>query len=134
MSAFPPSSAERARQLRNLLIESSPIIESYTQQVCPACADICCRQKHGMFTGADRAYVDALGEPVPEHDRSRALDGPCQFLGPRGCAKPRWQRAWKCTWFFCEPLLRALEKGPQRQARRLSALLERMGSLYDSLT
>jgi hypothetical protein len=125
--------AESASRLKQLLIECSPIIEEYTRKVCPSCIDVCCRQRHGLFTGTDRAYISALGETVPLHDPSLPPDGPCQFLTGSGCAKPRWQRAWKCTWFFCEPLLRALDEGPQKQPRRLSAALQEMGWLFDEI-
>ncbi|NTW67431.1 MAG: hypothetical protein HGB21_14180 [Nitrospirae bacterium] len=128
-----PDPAGTARRLKQLLIESSPLIEEYTRKVCPTCTDVCCKQRHGLFTMADRAYLAALGEEVPSHDPSRPLDGSCQFLGASGCGKPRWQRAWKCTWYFCEPILRALDEGPQKKARRLSATLEEMGSLYGTM-
>ncbi len=128
-----PRSREAARRLKQLLIETSPLIEEYTRQVCPSCADVCCRQRHGLFTSGDRAYLSALGDAIPPHDPSRPPDGPCQFLTGSGCAKPRWQRAWKCTWYFCKPLLRALDEGPQKQARRLSAALEEMGRLTRAL-
>ena len=126
-------SLETAQHLKRLLIESSPLIEDYTRQVCPSCADVCCKQRHGLFTEADVAYVAALGDPVPAHDPTHPLDSLCQFLTKRGCAKPRWQRAWKCTWYFCEPLLRALQEGPQKNARALSAVLLEMGRLYEEI-
>jgi len=126
-------SCETARRLRQLLIESSPLIEEYTRQVCPSCTDVCCRQRHGLFTAADRAYIAALGEAVPPHDPLHPPDRPCQFLTGSGCAKPRWQRAWKCTWYFCEPLLRALDEGPQKKARALSMMLDHMGRLHDEM-
>jgi hypothetical protein len=124
---------EKAQRLKQLLIESSPLIEEYTRRVCPSCTDVCCKQRHGLFTEPDRAYVAALGEEIPPHDPLQSLDGACQFMGARGCAKPRWQRAWKCTWFFCEPLLAALSEGPQKKARRLSAALEEMVRLYGEI-
>ncbi|MBS1242523.1 MAG: hypothetical protein H6R44_278 [Nitrospirae bacterium] len=124
------SSAEAARRLKQLLIENSPLIEEYTRQICPSCTEVCCKQRHGLFTEDDRAYLAALGEEVPPHDPSRPVDGSCQFLGASGCEKPRWQRAWKCTWYFCEPLLQALAEGPQKKARALSASLGVMGRLY----
>jgi hypothetical protein len=126
-------SAETARRLKKLLIESSPFIEEYTRQICPSCTGVCCKQRHGLFTEADLAYLSALGEEIPPHDPSRPVDGSCQFLGASGCGKPRWQRAWKCTWYFCEPLLRALDEGPQKKARQLSAALEEMGRLYGTI-
>lgn len=126
-------STQSAIRLKQLLTELSPLIEHYTSAVCPACVDVCCRQRHGMCTTADRAYLDALGEPVPAHDPAYDLDGPCQFLGQTGCVKPRWQRAWKCTWYFCDPLLRAITAGPQKQARALSRLQNEILRLYDQL-
>ncbi len=127
------SRADTAKHLKELLIESSVLIEEYTRQVCPTCTDVCCKQRHGLFVKADRAYSKALGEAVPSHDQSRDPEGPCQFLTAAGCAKPRWQRAWKCTWYFCDALLRSLDEGPQRKARKLSAMLDEMGKLYDEL-
>jgi hypothetical protein len=131
MMSRPPR--DIARELKELLLRASPFIEQYTAAVCPACTEICCRQRHGTFTDRDRAYLEALGEPVPQHDPARPPDGPCQFLGCAGCVKPRWQRAWKCTWFFCGPLLQALDKGPRREARALSTALAEMVRLYDLL-
>ena len=125
--------ADLARELKQLLIRTSPLIERCTSAVCPSCVETCCRQRHGMFTDRDLAYLEALDEAVPRHDPARSPDGPCQFLGPAGCSKPRWQRAWKCTWFFCGPLLQALDGGPQREARALSAALAEMVRLYDAL-
>ena len=64
---------------------------------------------------------------------SRDPDGPCQFMGQTGCTLPRWLRAFKCTWYFCEPLLAALDEGNARKARRLSAALQEMVDLYNGL-
>lgn len=124
---------ETANKMKRLLIESSPMIEDYTREVCPACAEVCCRQKHGMFRKNDIVYLHALGVEVPPRDPGRPLEGPCEWMGPRGCDRPRWLRPFKCTWFFCEPLLKAMNDGPSRKARRLSALLQEMTDLYCEL-
>ncbi|MDA8099188.1 MAG: hypothetical protein M0042_06140, partial [Nitrospiraceae bacterium] len=120
-------------RIRELLEIISPLIERQTATVCPGCVEVCCRQRHGSFTETDHVYLAALGEKVPLHDLTQDPDGPCQFLGPQGCVKPRWQRARKCTWFFCRPLLDALAAGSPRDARMLSQHLEELGRLYDSL-
>ncbi len=125
--------AEKAHRLKQLLLDCSPLIEQQTGRICPSCTEVCCKQRHGMFTAADRAYIVALNEEVPTHDPRLPLDGACQFMGPSGCVKPRWQRAWKCTWFFCAPLLAAFSEGPQKKVRQLSAMLEEMGRLYGEL-
>jgi hypothetical protein len=79
-------------------------------------------------------YFAGVGVAVPRHDPSRHPDAPCQFLGGGGCTQARWQRAWKCTWYFCGPLLKAVQEGPPRKARTLSAALEKMVRLYNDLT
>jgi hypothetical protein len=122
-----------AEKLKQLLIESSSLIEDYTREVCPGCTDVCCRQKHGAYRERDILYLHALGVEVPLRDEARPLEGPCQFMGPRGCVQPRWIRPFKCTWYFCEPLLAALNQGPQRKARRLSSHLQEMILLFGTL-
>jgi hypothetical protein len=122
-----------AEKLKQLLIESSSLIEEYTKKVCPDCTDVCCRQKHGAYCERDILYLHALGIEVPPLDEAKPLEGPCQFMGLRGCVRPRWLRPFKCTWYFCEPLLAALDQGPQRRARRLSARLQEMILLFDQL-
>jgi hypothetical protein len=122
------------RELQRLLIETSPLIEEYTAAVCPGCADVCCRQKHGMPTERDRLYLTAAGVAPLRSDPALHPDAPCQYLGGDGCMRPRWQRPWRCTWYFCDPLLDALRAGPPRKARALSAALEKMARLHNELT
>jgi hypothetical protein len=123
-----------AEKLRLLLIDSSSLIEKYTSEACPACIDVCCKQKYAVYQERDILYLHALGAEVPQRDKARPLEGPCQFMGPRGCDKPRWLRPFKCTWYFCEPLLAALNEGPQKKARQLSSVLQEMINLYDMLS
>lgn len=127
------SSINDAHRLRELLIESSLLIEGYTARVCPSCEDVCCRQKHGQYLEGDVLYLTALGVAVPAVDASRPPEGPCGFLGPSGCIHPRWLRPWKCTWYFCDPLLQAFDAGPARTARNLSRLLQEMIDLRNHL-
>jgi len=126
-----PMTPDQAHRLKQLLIESSPLIEEYTAAVCPGCVDVCCRQKHGTHCSRDLAYLHELGTPAPPLDAGRDPDGPCQFMGQTGCTLPRWMRAFKCTWYFCEPLLAALNEGDPRKARRLSAALQKMVDRYN---
>ena len=123
-----------AEKLKQLLIDSSPLIEEYTGEVCPHCPDLCCKQKHGIFRERDIRYLHALSLDIPLRDEARPQEGPCEFMGPHGCDRPRWKRPFRCTWYFCEPLLAALNNGPQKKARRLSAALQEMIDVYAELS
>ena len=122
-----------AEKLKQLLIETSPLIEEHTKEVCPACTDVCCKQKHGIFRERDVRYLHALGIVVPPYNESMPPEGPCQFLGPEGCVNPRWLRPWKCTWYFCDSLLRTMEEGSRKECRQFIAVLQDMVKLYDEL-
>ena len=122
-----------AEQLKQLLIGSSPVLEEYTALICPDCTNVCCKQKHGTFRENDILYLRALGVKVPKRDEERPPEGPCEWMGPGGCVQPRWMRPFKCTWYFCEPLLKAMSESPPRKARRVSAMLQEMADLYGEL-
>jgi hypothetical protein len=119
-----------AERLKQQLFEISPLIEEYTAGICPLCVEVCCRQKHGLYQPQDIAYLLVVGAPVPQRDGSRPLDGPCEAMGPRGCVHPRWMRPFRCTWYYCEPLLAALNAGPQKKARKLNKLMQELIDLY----
>lgn len=122
-----------AQDLKKLLSESSPLIEDYTREICPMCTDVCCRQKHGVYREQDGIYLSALNLHAPACDHAKHPEAPCQFLEMTGCSLPRWQRPFKCTWYFCAPLLAAMNNGPQKKARTLSKKLEEMICLYNEL-
>ena len=116
--------AVAAERLRQVLIDLSPIVEAYTARVCPDCRDVCCKQRHGVMTEQDMRYLSALGASLPLYEQERPLDGPCQFMGLEGCVRPRWLRPWRCTSYFCGALLEAMNSGPQKKARQVSALIQ----------
>ncbi len=123
-----------ARRFRQILIDTSPLIEEYTPALCPACTDVCCRQKHGLYREKDRLYLRSLGETVPERDPAKPLEGPCEAMGSHGCTLERWKRPFKCTWYFCEPLLAAMHSSPPKKMRHLCALLQELSDLYAELS
>ncbi len=127
-------SAKTARRLKALLVKISPLIEDYTAEVCPGCTDVCCKQKRSFLDREDILYMTALGLPLPDYDPARDPEGRCQFMGSSGCMTPRWLRPWRCTWYFCDPLLEALDSGHQKQARALSALIRQILELRGRLS
>ncbi len=130
---MPHSTIDAALNLKELLIRTSPLIEEYTRAVCPACTDVCCKQKHCVYRERDVIYLKALGMEIPPHDATRPQECPCQFLETSGCTLPRWRRPFKCTWYFCEPIIKAMEEGPPKTARTLLATLQEMIPLFDQL-
>jgi hypothetical protein len=118
------NTAVAAERIRQVLIYLSPMVEEYTAKVCPDCRDVCCKQRHGIMNEQDLRYQAALGAPLPVYDAARPLDGPCQFMGTAGCISPRWLRPWRCTSYFCDALLAAMNNGPQKKARQVSALIQ----------
>jgi len=130
---MPQSRIDAAERLQQLLIENSSLIEEYTRELCPVCTDVCCRQKHGIYRKRDVIYLNALGTAIPIRDPARPLEGPCEAIGERGCTHPRWLRPFKCTWYYCEPIIRAMRDRPQRSTRALTAAMEEMIRCYDEL-
>ncbi len=124
---------EKAVGLYRLLERASPLIEQYTSEVCPTCEDVCCKQKHAYFDDEDMIYITALGVEVPEYDE-RGPEEPCQFLSERGCTRPRGHRPFRCTWYFCPPLLSYMAGGKGRPYRRLVALLKEIGLKREAVT
>jgi hypothetical protein len=115
-----------AVNLKQLLIELSPLIEELTADVCPECTDVCCKQKRCILDPVDVRYLNALRMPPPDFNTSRPPEGPCQFMGQSGCVTPRWFRPWRCTWYFCDPLLSAMNRGPQKTARKIADLIQQV--------
>lgn len=123
----------KAQRLKDLLIELSPLVQEYTADVCPDCRDVCCKQKRSIMDEQDVRYLSALGMPLPVYDSARLPDDPCQFMDDQGCGTPRWLRPWRCTWYFCDPLLAAVNEGPRKKARKLSAVIQDIVDIRNSL-
>jgi hypothetical protein len=124
----------QALRLKALLVELAPLIEEYTAQCCPDCRDVCCRQKRAVPDPVDIRYFSLLDQPLPLLDRGRDPEGPCQFMGEKGCTAGRWLRPWRCTWYFCLPLLDAMGKGPQKKVRHISGLIQQIVDIRTTLS
>ncbi|NPA94873.1 MAG: hypothetical protein GXO58_05540 [Thermodesulfobacteria bacterium] len=94
-----------------------PLIQSYTAKVCPYCGTVCCANKFGFPEYADVVGFLALGLEIPNYNLNVNEEDICQFIGDKGCVLPRPQRPYRCTWYFCDPLLVQLEIGPARDYR-----------------
>jgi len=83
-------------------------IQRHTAMVCPFCEKVCCVNKHGNYDDRDTVFISALGKEIPVSKSEREDTDPCRFLAENGCSLDRWMRPFRCTWFFCDPLLESM--------------------------
>ena len=107
-----------AREISGLIESMSPFIQHNTEAVCPYCRDVCCINRHSYHEHRDIVYLQALGTKVPSYKKGKDDSAPCQFLGERGCTVDRSLRPYRCTWYFCTPLLDHIRCGPPALYRR----------------
>jgi hypothetical protein len=105
-----------------------PFIQEYTARTCPYCGSVCCANKHGMPDFGDAVAITAMGFELPDYRLDVDINGMCQFMGERGCILPRAQRPYRCTWYYCDPLLKQIEIGPARHYRQFIADVQEMGA------
>jgi len=119
---------EVAEENRRLIESLDVHMEALTRRVCPTCRDVCCISRHGRPAADDLVYYKALNLVPPPSEPDRPDTSPCHQLGASGCRLPRAERPYRCTWYFCTPLIEALDRLPARQARVLDAQLSRLSS------
>ena len=122
-----------AEETRALFQSLDPDIEGLTQTVCPSCKDVCCISRHGQAAADDLIYMNALAIRVPVRDSKRPDGAACRYLESSGCGLPRYARPYRCTWYFCSPLLEAMGEMKPRQARALEGKLARLSSLRNRM-
>ncbi len=103
-----------------------PLIQSYTAKVCPYCGTVCCANKFGFPEFADVVVFLSLGLDIPDYNLDVDEEAICQFIGEKGCVLPRIQRPYRCTWYFCDPLLVQLEIGPAKDYRSFISDLQEL--------
>lgn len=105
----------------------STFLQPHTAAVCPECTSVCCINRHSRHTFDDMVYLAARGAHIPPSTAERDDSAPCHFLGDGGCRISRDVRPYRCTWYFCSPLLEHIaEHHPSRQYRSFINLLERI--------
>jgi len=125
---------ELAREIREAFNTVSPFIEKHTAIVCPECKKVCCADKHGRHDADDILFLTSLGVEVPESPDERCEDDACRFIGETGCRLERWMRPYRCTFFFCDTLLRSLENDNAKLYRAFLDYFQHLVSLRQELT
>lgn len=117
-----------ARDLENAFGLVSPFIEKHTALVCPECENVCCMDRHGRYDENDLFFLRALGVDIPSDRPDLAEIDPCRSMTATGCALERWMRPYRCTFFFCDALLKSLEND---NAKLYRAFLQYFQHLVD---
>ena len=78
-----------------------------------------------VASGEATGKADIVPAEPPKEDDTE----PCRHLGPRGCGLPRWQRPYRCTWYFCDALLQRMPSCDPRGYRAFVDRLKALGEL-----
>jgi hypothetical protein len=106
-----------AEAVSSAVEKAGSFIERHTSEVCPACPEICCINRHSYHETADLVCIYALGYRPSAYRKDVGDREPCQFLGREGCTVGRPLRPHRCNWYFCTPLLDRIQAVPARTYR-----------------
>lgn len=124
---------ERADEVSAVFREIDVHIEQHTRVVCPDCITVCCINRHSYYDPQDIVYLSASGEQIPPFTEGIDDAAPCQFLGRQGCMIRRSQRPYRCTWFFCTPLLDHIRSVSARDYRLFISRLQDLTAKREDL-
>ncbi|MBI4848874.1 MAG: hypothetical protein HY808_09920 [Nitrospirae bacterium] len=122
-----------AHELREAFEAVDPFIQKHTALVCPSCKKVCCIAKHGRHDEKDITFLSALKFETPCLKFDSNDTDPCGFLNAEGCSIERWMRPFRCTWFFCDPLLESMKGDKGRAYRRFIESFQRLVLLRQEL-
>jgi hypothetical protein len=118
-----------ALELKEAFYTVSPFIEKHTEIVCPDCINLCCKDRHGRHDENDLLFLTALEVNIPPDQPELEESDPCRYMTEKGCSLERWERPFRCTHFFCSPLLKSLENDNAKLYRAFIDYLQCLVSL-----
>ena len=133
MNNKPDSIEDLAIDIKEAFKTVSPFIEKHTAIVCPDCNHLCCKDKHGRHDQDDIKFLKAINEAVPPAQPDRNESGPCRYMSEKGCSLERYLRPFRCTHFFCNPLLKSLENDNAKLYRAFVEYLQYLIALRQKL-
>ena len=124
---------EIAYEIKETFDLVSPFIEKHTLLVCPDCEKVCCADKHGRYDGDDLCFLNSLGIEVSQDGPERNEECSCRFITEKGCSLERWMRPFRCTFFFCDGLLKSIEDDNAKLYRAFLGYFQHLVSLRQRL-
>ncbi len=126
---------EMGERLKDSFMLFDPLLQELTQLTCPYCGNPCCAQRHGIPEYADIVMFLSMREEILDYDLTRDPSGECAFISEKGCILPRYRRPYRCTWYFCDPMLLEVERGPSKRykefIRHVKTLAEERRNLLE---
>ncbi len=119
---------------KEILEQIDPLIQGLTAKSCPYCGVVCCAQKFGLPNSSDMVTFLAMNVNGHVYDFQKDPRSMCQFMGEKGCILPRYQRPFRCTFYFCDPLLIQIDLLPKMENERLIQGLKKLESLRQEMT
>ncbi len=98
-----------AQQIRCRVDLLDPMLDALCANACPDCTDTCCVRATLWYDFKDLLGFHLGTAPVPAYQLVPAPGCTCRFLDASGCALPRIERPFICTWFICPAQKRVLE-------------------------
>ncbi|UCH79961.1 MAG: hypothetical protein JSW20_09425 [Nitrospiraceae bacterium] len=129
----PDNTRELALEIKHAFNMVSPFIEKHSARVCPECNNLCCKDKHGRYDKDDVTFLEALGENMLPEFPDRDESGPCRYMAEKGCSIERYVRPFRCTHFFCDPLLKSLENDNAKLYRAFVEYFQHLISIRQRL-
>ena len=124
---------EIAGEIKEAFDLVSPFIEKHTLLVCPDCIKVCCADKHGRYDNDDLLFLNSLGIDVSQNGHERNEEGSCRYITENGCKLERWMRPFRCTFFFCDGLLKSIEDDNAKLYRVFIGYFQHLVSLRQRL-
>ena len=124
---------ELALEIRETFHLVSPFIEKHTLLVCPDCEKVCCADKHGRYDSDDLLFLNSLGVESSQNGPECNEEGSCRYIMEKGCSLQRWMRPFRCTFFFCDVLLKSIEDDNAKLYRAFTGYFQHLVSLRQRL-
>lgn len=101
---------EIGKRLKDDYLRLEPILKRFTEKFCASCKNPCCVNRHGFPDFEDLVVQRCLGIKSRAYEKGLKDTGTCQFLGPKGCVLERFERSYRCTWYFCDKVMDEFQK------------------------
>ncbi len=103
---------ELAVQIQARLSLLDRFLDDLCDATCHSCADNCCQRATVWYDFKDLLGFHLGGASIPAAQLSPRPNRPCRHLGEAGCALPRGQRPFVCTWYICAAQREAMAAWP----------------------